>query len=81
MNDFKEKVQEHYKALNPLSSILLKLFLPVLGVLFAAVCVLGAAYLFTGTEHLYDVLLDCAEALKGTAGIGGLSLVIARVLK
>ncbi len=81
MNELKEKVQEHYKALTPLSSILLKLTLPVLAVLCVFVAILGAAYFFTGTERLYDVMLDCISALKGSAGISGLALVLARILK
>ncbi len=81
MNDLIKKVREHYKTLTPLSSTLIKFYIPILAVLTAAATISGLSYLFTSSDILYNLVLDCAQALKSTAGLALFSFIIARAVK
>lgn len=81
MNDLINKVREHYKTLTPLSTTLIKFYIPILAVLIAAAAVSGLSYLISSSDTLYNLVLDCVQALKSTAGLTLLSLIVARAVK
>lgn len=81
MIDLINKVRKHYKTLTPLSSTLIKFYIPVLVVLIIASAVIGVSYLITSSYSLYNFALDCFQTLKSTFGLAFLSLFIARAVK
>ncbi len=81
MNNLIERLRTHYKALSPLSSTLIKLYIPVIAVLVLALLAAGLSYLFTSRSMPYNLLLDCTQALKSTAGLLFFSLLFAKFVK
>ncbi len=81
MVELLNKVREHYKTLTPLSSTLIKFYIPVLSVLVIAAAVIGLIYLFTDSNAHYHLVLDCVGAMKSTFGLLILSIIIARAVK
>jgi hypothetical protein len=81
MNNLIERLRTHYKALSPISSTLIKLYIPVIAVLIFTLSIAGASYLFTSKSIPYNLLLDCTQALKSTAGLLFFSLLFARFVK
>ncbi|MGI6746356.1 MAG: hypothetical protein BWY46_00793 [Firmicutes bacterium ADurb.Bin300] len=81
MAELLNKVREHYKSLTPLSSTLIKFYIPVLTVLVIASAAVGLIYLFTDSTTHYNLVLDCVVALKSTFGLSVLSFIVARAVR